>query len=44
MVVSSDERARLDPYSRIAESKDVPLLQKIAGCYFTVVRVPLFIA
>ncbi|KAH0827876.1 hypothetical protein J3R83DRAFT_3503 [Lanmaoa asiatica] len=31
MVVASEvERARLDPYSRIAESKDVPLLQRIA--------------
>jgi len=29
MVVTSEERARLDPYSRIAESKDVPLLQRI---------------
>lgn len=42
MVVTSDERARLDPYSRIAESTDVPLLQKIAGCHFVVVRVLLF--
>ncbi|KAF8556396.1 hypothetical protein OG21DRAFT_1506670 [Imleria badia] len=29
MVVTAEERARLDPYTRIAESKDVPLLQKI---------------
>ncbi|KAG6375366.1 hypothetical protein JVT61DRAFT_2921 [Boletus reticuloceps] len=29
MVVTAEERGRLDPYSRIAESKDVPLLQKI---------------
>ncbi|KAF8444617.1 hypothetical protein L210DRAFT_978303 [Boletus edulis BED1] len=29
MVVTAEERGRLDPYSRIAESKDVPLIQKI---------------
>ena len=33
MVVTAEERIRLDPYSRIAESKDVSLLQKIAGCH-----------
>lgn len=36
MVVTSEERARLDPYSHIAESKDVSVLQKIAGYYFAV--------
>jgi general stress protein 26 len=35
-LISSDERARLDPYSRIAESKDVPLLQKIADLHLVV--------
>ncbi|KAN0091150.1 hypothetical protein V8E55_004716 [Tylopilus felleus] len=29
MVVTAEERARLDPYSRIAERKDVTLLQKL---------------
>ncbi|KAF8135404.1 hypothetical protein EV363DRAFT_1159124 [Boletus edulis] len=29
MVVTAEERGRLDPYSRIAESKDVSLIQKI---------------
>lgn len=39
-MVSPEERARLDPYSRIAESKDVPLLQRIAGRHLVVVRIP----
>lgn len=33
MVVTTEERARLDPYSRVAESKNVPLLQNIAGSH-----------
>lgn len=35
MVVTPEERTRLDPYSRIAESKDVTLLQRITGYHFT---------
>jgi hypothetical protein len=31
MVATSEERARLDPYSRIAENKDVTLQEKITG-------------
>lgn len=43
MTLTSEERARLDPYSRIAESRDVSLLQKIAGCNFAVLCVPCYL-
>lgn len=42
MVVSTEERTCLDPYSRIAESKDVPLLQRITGSRFTVLCEPYY--
>lgn len=41
MVVTAEERARLDPYSRIAERKDVTLLQKLTGCHLTVFCAPV---